>query len=58
MTPTRNVSLRSGWLCTGMPYDRFFQTEEVTRPARTTVVADFAVQGMLVEVEVTAGIPS
>lgn len=28
------------------------------RPARTTVVADFAVQGMLVEVEVTAGIPS
>jgi 2-iminobutanoate/2-iminopropanoate deaminase len=28
------------------------------RPARTTVVADFAVQGMLIEVEVTAGIPS
>jgi 2-iminobutanoate/2-iminopropanoate deaminase len=28
------------------------------RPARTTVVADFAVAGMLIEVEVTAGIPS
>ena len=28
------------------------------RPARTTVVADFALEGMLIEVEVTAGIPS
>jgi 2-iminobutanoate/2-iminopropanoate deaminase len=28
------------------------------RPARTTVVADFAVEGMLIEIEVTAGIPS
>jgi 2-iminobutanoate/2-iminopropanoate deaminase len=28
------------------------------RPARTTVVADFALPGMLIEVEVTAGIPS
>jgi len=28
------------------------------RPARTTMVADFAVEGLLIEVEVTAGIPS
>jgi 2-iminobutanoate/2-iminopropanoate deaminase len=28
------------------------------RPARTTVVTDFTVPGMLIEVEVTAGIPA
>ena len=28
------------------------------RPARTTILADFVVPGMLIEVEVTAGIPS
>ena len=28
------------------------------RPARTTVLGDFVVPGMLIEVEVTAGIPS
>ena len=28
------------------------------RPARTTVVADFAVEGLLIEVQVTAGIPA
>jgi 2-iminobutanoate/2-iminopropanoate deaminase len=28
------------------------------RPARTTVLADFVVPGMLIEVEVTAGIPA
>jgi 2-iminobutanoate/2-iminopropanoate deaminase len=28
------------------------------RPARTTMVADFAVEGLLIEVEVTAGIPT
>jgi 2-iminobutanoate/2-iminopropanoate deaminase len=28
------------------------------RPARTTVVSDFAVPGLLIEVQVTAGIPS
>lgn len=27
------------------------------RPARTTIVSDFAVEGLLIEVEVTAGIP-
>lgn len=35
-------------------YREFFPSP---RPARTTMVADFAVAGLLVEVEVTAGIP-
>jgi 2-iminobutanoate/2-iminopropanoate deaminase len=34
------------------------ETFPAPRPARTTVCTDFAVPGMLIEVEVTAGIPA
>ena len=34
------------------------ETFPTPRPARTTVCAEFVVRGMLIEVEVTAGVPS
>jgi 2-iminobutanoate/2-iminopropanoate deaminase len=36
----------------------FIERFPIWRPARTTVVTAFAVEGMLIEIQVTAGIPS
>jgi 2-iminobutanoate/2-iminopropanoate deaminase len=38
--------------------DVWAETFPAPRPVRTTIVTGFAVPGMLIEVEVTAGIPS
>jgi 2-iminobutanoate/2-iminopropanoate deaminase len=36
----------------------FIERFPVWRPARTTLVSSFALEGMLIEIQVTAGIPS